>query len=157
MSKGAPGGQPAATSLERSLGVFSATTLIIGSMIGSGIFIAPSIMASYVATPGVYLGLWLIGGVLTLLGAFAYGELAAMMPRAGGKYVYLREAFGPLVGFLYGWTLFLVIQTGFNAAVAFAFAKFLGGVGLAVGENDLVFRLGAFTLSRAQLVAVAVL
>src|SRR5262249_11379796 len=100
--------------LERSLGVFSATTLIVGSMIGSGIFIAPSIMAANVATPGVYLGLWIIGGILTLLGALSYGELCSMMPRAGGQYVFLREAFGPLVAFLYGWTVFLVIQTGFN-------------------------------------------
>lgn len=146
-----------AETLERRLGVFSATTLIVGSMIGSGIFIAPSIMAGLVATPGIYLGLWLLGGALTLLGALAYGELCAMMPRAGGQYVFLREAFGPLVGFLYGWTVFLVIQSGFNAAVAIAFSKFLGGVGLHLGENDLVFKLGFFTLSRAQLVAVAVI
>jgi len=126
-------------------------------MIGSGIFIAPSIMAGYVASPGVYLSLWLIGGALTLLGALAYGELCAMMPRAGGQYVFLREAFGPLTGFLYGWTVFLIIQSGFNAAVAIAFSKFLGGVGLHLGENDLVWKLGFFTLSRAQLVAVAVI
>jgi APA family basic amino acid/polyamine antiporter len=143
--------------LERRLGVFSATTIIVGSMIGSGIFIAPSIMAGYVATPGIWLGLWLVGGVLTLLGALAYAELCAMMPHAGGQYVFLREAFGPLTAFLYGWTLFLVIQTGFNAAVAIAFAKFLGGVGLRVGETDVVLRLGSFTLSRAQIVAVGVI
>jgi APA family basic amino acid/polyamine antiporter len=143
--------------LERRLGVFSATTLIVGSMIGSGIFIAPSIMAGLIGTPGVYLGLWLIGGALTLLGALAYGELCAMMPRAGGQYVFLREAFGPAVGFLYGWTVFLVIQSGFNAAVAIAFSKFLGGVGLPLGEADIVLQLGFFTLSRAQLVAVAVI
>jgi APA family basic amino acid/polyamine antiporter len=144
--------------LERRLGVFSATTLIVGSMIGSGIFIAPSIMASYVATPGIWLGLWLIGGVLTLLGALSYAELCAMMPHAGGQYVFLREAFGSVVSFLYGWTLFLVIQTGFNAAVAIAFAKFLGGVGLHVGENDVVLAVGGHVvLSRAQLVAVAVI
>src|SRR3954462_11908450 len=146
-----------AETLERRLGVFSATTLIVGSMIGSGIFIAPSIMAGLIATPGVYLGLWLVGGILTLLGALAYGELCAMMPRAGGQYVFLREAFGPLVGFLYGWTVLLVIQSGFNAAVAIAFSKFLGGVGLHLGENDLVVQLGALTISRAQLVAVAVI
>jgi basic amino acid/polyamine antiporter, APA family len=146
-----------AETLERRLGVFSATTLIVGSMIGSGIFIAPSIMAGYVATPGVYLGLWLIGGALTLLGALAYGELCAMMPKAGGQYVFLREAFGPLVGFLYGWTVFLVIQSGFNAAVAIAFSKFLGGVGLPLGEGDIIFKLGFFTLSRAQVVAVGVI
>jgi basic amino acid/polyamine antiporter, APA family len=146
-----------ADTLERRLGVFSATTLIVGSMIGSGVFIAPSIMAGLVATPGVYLALWIVGGALTLLGALAYGELCAMMPRAGGQYVFLREAFGPLVGFLYGWTVLLVIQTGFNAAVAIAFAKFLGGVGVHAGEMDIVFSVGAFSLSRAQLVAVAVI
>src|SRR5580692_3632421 len=106
--------------LQRRLGVFSATTIIVGSMIGSGIFIAPSIMAGYVATPGVWLGLWLGAGLLTLLGALSYAELAAMMPSAGGQYVYLREAFGPAVGSVYGWTVFLVIQTGINAAVAIA-------------------------------------
>jgi APA family basic amino acid/polyamine antiporter len=145
------------STLHRRLGVFSATTIIVGSMIGSGIFIAPSIMAGYVATPGTWLGLWFIGGGLTLLGALAYAELCAMMPHAGGQYVFLREAFGKVVAFLYGWTLFLVIQTGFNAAVAIAFAKFLGGVGLRVGENDLVLSLGAWSLSRAQLVAVGVI
>ena len=149
---------PSAQKLERRLGVFSATTLIVGSMIGSGIFIAPSIMAGYVAAPWIWLGLWLVGGALTLLGALSYAELCAMMPQAGGQYVFLREAFGPVVSFLYGWTLFLVIQTGFNAAVAIAFAKFLGGVGLHVGENDVVFSVAGHTLlSRAQLVAVAVI
>lgn len=143
--------------LERRLGVFSATTIVVGSMIGSGVFIAPSITAGYVASPGVWLGLWLLGGALTLLGALSYGELCAMMPHAGGQYVFLREAFGPVVAFLYGWTLFLVIQTGTNAAVAIAFAKYLGGVGLPLGEKDIVFTLGAFALSRAQLVAVAVI
>ena len=143
--------------LDRRLGVFSATTIIVGSMIGSGIFIAPSIMAGYVATPGTWLGLWLVGGGLTLLGALAYAELCAMMPHAGGQYVFLRAAFGEVTAFLYGWTLFLVIQTGFNAAVAIAFAKFLGGVGLRVGETDLVLSLGGWSLSRAQVVAVGVI
>jgi APA family basic amino acid/polyamine antiporter len=143
--------------LERRLGVFSATMIIVGSMIGSAIFIAPSIMASYVASPGLWLGLWLTGGVLTLLGALAYAELCAMMPHAGGQYVFLRESFGPLVAFLYGWTLFLVIQTGFNAAVSIAFAKFLAGVGLRMGETDLVFSVGRLTVSRAQVVAVGVI
>jgi APA family basic amino acid/polyamine antiporter len=145
------------TALERRLGVFSATAIIVGSMVGSGIFIAPSIMAGYVATPGVWLGLWLVGGLLTLLGALSYGELCAMMPHAGGQYVFLREAFGSLAAFLYGWTFFLVIQTGTNAAVAIAFAKFLGGVGLRAGEGDVVLSFGAYTLSRAQVVAVGVI
>jgi APA family basic amino acid/polyamine antiporter len=146
-----------ATTLERRLGVFSATTIVVGSMIGSGIFIAPSIMAGYVAAPGVWLGLWLVGGALTLLGALSYAELCAMMPHAGGQYVFLREAFGPLVAFLYGWTVLLVIQTGTNAAVAIAFAKYLGGVGLPLGEKDVVLSVGGFVLSRAQLVAVGVI
>src|SRR3984885_11800841 len=152
-----PPSRAAAPTLDRRLGAFSATTIIAGSMIGSGIFIAPSIMAGYIASPGVWLGLWVVGGALTLLGALSYAELCAMMPHAGGQYVFLREAFGPTVAFLYGWTLFLVIQTGFNAAVAIAFAKFLGGVGLRVGENDVVWSAGSFALSRAQLVAVAVI
>jgi basic amino acid/polyamine antiporter, APA family len=143
--------------LERRLGVFSATTIIVGSMIGSGIFIAPSIMAGFIASPGLWLGLWIVGGALTLLGALSYAELAAMFPSAGGQYVFLREAFGPRVAFLYGWTLFLVIQSGFNAAVAIGFAKFLGGVDLQAGEADIVLSLGGFTLSRAQLVATAVI
>jgi APA family basic amino acid/polyamine antiporter len=147
---------PAGT-LERRLGVFTATTIIVGSMIGSGIFIAPSIMAGYIASPGLWLGLWLVGGALTLFGALSYAELCAAMPHAGGQYVFLREAFGPVTAFLYGWTLFLVIQTGTNAAVAIAFAKYLGGVGLHVGEKDIVLHLGAFTVSRAQIVAVGVL
>ena len=146
-----------AATLERRLGVFSATTLIVGSMIGSGIFIAPSIMAGYVATPGVWLGVWLLGGLLTLLGALAYAELAALMPRAGGQYVYLREAFGRPVAFLYGWTVFLVIQTGINAAVAIAFAKFLGGVGLHAGEADTIATIAGLSFSRGQVVAVCVI
>jgi APA family basic amino acid/polyamine antiporter len=143
--------------LERRLGTFSATAIIVGSMIGSGIFIAPSIMAAYVASPPVWLGLWGVAGILTLLGALSYAELAAMMPDAGGQYVFLREAFGPRVAFLYGWTLFLVVQTGFNAAVAIAFAKFLGGVGIRAGEDDVVAAVAGLTVSRAQLVAVAVI
>lgn len=143
--------------LERRLGVFSASTLIIGSMIGSGIFIAPSIMAGQIASPGVFLGLWVIGGVLTLLGALSYAELAAMMPHAGGQYVFLREAFGPGTAFLYGWTLFLVIQTGFHAAVAIAFAKYLGVLGLPVGEDDVLVTLGPLSISSASIVACVVI
>ncbi len=149
--------EPAAPKLERRLGVFSASTLIIGSMIGSGIFIAPSIMAGHVAAPGVFLGLWIVGGALTLLGALSYAELAAMMPHAGGQYVFLREAFGRGTAFLYGWTLFLVIQTGFHAAVAIAFAKYLGVLGLPVGEGDVLFTAGPLSISSASLVACAVI
>ena len=100
--------------------------VVVGSMIGSGIFIVSADMARQVGSPGWLLVAWLITGVLTLAAALSYGELAAMMPRAGGQYVYLREAFSPLWGFLYGWTLFLVIQTGTIAAVGVGFARFLG-------------------------------
>jgi APA family basic amino acid/polyamine antiporter len=126
-------------------------------MIGSGIFIAPSLMAKNVAAPGIYLGLWVLGGLFTLLGAFSYGELSALMPRAGGQYVFLREAFGPLPGFLYGWTLFLVIQSGFNAAVSIAFAKYLGVFFPSIGEAHLLLQLGPIRVSSAQAVAVLVI
>ncbi len=146
-----------APALERRLGTFSATTLIVGSMIGSGIFIAPSIMAGQIASPVVLLGLWIVGGILTLVGALSYAELAAMMPHAGGQYVFLREAFGRPTAFLYGWTLFLVIQTGFNAAVAIAFAKYLGVLGLPVGENDVLFTVGPVSISSAGVVGCGVI
>ena len=131
-------------------------------MIGSGIFIAPSLMAKNIAAPGIYLGLWVLAGVFTLLGAFSYGELAAMMPEAGGQYVYLRRAFGPLPGFLYGWTLFLVIQSGFIAAVAIAFAKYLGVFLPAIGEQRVLLQIplggiGSITISSAQAVAIVVI
>lgn len=112
--------------LTQGLGLFSSTALVIGSMIGSGIFIVDADIARGTNSPALYLGAWVITGVMTMIGALSYGELAAMMPKAGGQYVYLREALGPLWGFLFGWTLFLVIQTGTIAAVCVAFGKFLG-------------------------------
>lgn len=143
--------------LARELSLFDAAAIIVGSVIGSGIFFAPSIMAAYVETPGLLLGLWILGGVLTLCGALAYGELAAAFPRAGGQYVYLREAFGPLLGFLYGWTFLLAINTGLVAAVAVAFAKTLGVFVPAVGEGSELARVGGFRLSSAQPVALVVI
>jgi APA family basic amino acid/polyamine antiporter len=110
----------------KGLGLTSATTLVMGSMIGSGIFIVSAEIAREVNSPALLLGAWLVTGFMTIVGALSYGELAAMMPKAGGQYVYLRESLGPLWGFLYGWTLFLVIQTGTVAAVGVAFGKFLG-------------------------------
>lgn len=110
----------------KGLGLTSATTLVMGSMIGSGIFIVSAEIARLTNSPALLIGAWLVTGFLTITGALAYGELAAMMPHAGGQYVYLRESLGPLWGFLYGWTLFLVIQTGTIAAVGVAFGKFLG-------------------------------
>src|SRR5205807_9698237 len=119
---------PAATEqkLVRGLGLLDSTMLVAGSMIGSGIFIVSADIARLVGSAGWLLVVWAVTGVLTMVAALSYGELAAMMPRAGGQYVYLREAYSPLWGFLYGWTLFLVIQTGTIAAVAVAFARFLG-------------------------------
>lgn len=114
------------TEFVKGLGLTSATTLVMGSMIGSGIFIVSADIARQVGSPALLIGAWLVTGFMTIVGALSYGELAAMMPRAGGQYVYLREALGPLWGFLYGWTLFLVIQTGTIAAVGVAFGKFLG-------------------------------
>ncbi len=110
----------------KGLGLISATTLVMGSMIGSGIFIVSAEIARETSSPALLIGAWLVTGFLTITGALAYGELAAMMPQAGGQYVYLRESLGPLWGFLYGWTLYLVIQTGTIAAVGVAFGKFLG-------------------------------
>jgi len=108
------------------IGLVSSTTLVAGSMVGSGIFIVSAEIARTVGSPGLLLVTWIIAAFMTLIAALAYGELAAAMPHAGGQYVYLREAFSPLYGFLYGWGLFLVIQTGTVAAVCVGFAKFLG-------------------------------
>jgi APA family basic amino acid/polyamine antiporter len=110
----------------KGLGLTSSTMLVMGSMIGSGIFIVSSEISREVGSPALLIGAWLVTGFMTIVGALSYGELAAMMPRAGGQYIYLRESLGPLWGFLYGWTLFLVIQTGTIAAVGVAFGKFLG-------------------------------
>src|SRR5262245_14634732 len=115
---------PNGAGFQQRLGLFDATMLVAGTMIGSGIFIVSADIARTVGSSGWLLFVWILTGVITILGALSYAELAAMMPHAGGQYVYLREAFGPLWGFLYGWALFLVIQTGTIAAVAVAFAKF---------------------------------
>lgn len=110
----------------QSLNLFDSMAITMGSMIGSGIFIVSSDIARNVGSPGWLLVIWAITAVMTVLAAASYGELAGMMPQAGGVYVYLREAFSPLFGFLYGWTLFMVIQCGTIAAVGMAFAKFSG-------------------------------
>jgi APA family basic amino acid/polyamine antiporter len=148
--------EPGPVGLVRGLGLLDATLLIVGSVIGSGIFFAPSIMAGYLQSPGLLLGLWVLGGLLTLAGALSYAELAAAMPRAGGQYVFLSEAFSPLFGFLYGWTLLLAISTGFVAAVAVAFAKTLGFFLPGVGEEHALFTLLGTTITTAQLAALVV-
>src|SRR2546428_8793769 len=121
----------AETGLVRGLGLFDATMIVVGSMIGSGIFIVAADIARQTGSPGGLLLTWILTGLLTISAALSYGELAALFPHAGGQYVYLREAYSPLWGFLYGWTLFLVIQTGTIAAGAVGFASHLGGLGTA--------------------------
>jgi basic amino acid/polyamine antiporter, APA family len=130
-ARDARSGEPATTldtEFHRGLGLYDSTMLVVGAMIGSGIFIVSAEMARNIGSPGWLLGAWVVTGLLTVVGALSYGELAAMMPRAGGQYVYLREAFSPIWGFLYGWTLFLVIQTGTIAAVGVGFARYLGAL-----------------------------
>lgn len=149
------------TEFTRGLGLYDSTMVVVGSMIGSGIFIVSADMARDVGSSGWLLVAWLLTGALTVVGALSYGELAAMMPRAGGQYIYLREAFSPLWGFLYGWTLFLVIQTGTIAAVAVGFARYLGVLWPWVSEQRYLIApvhvsTGyALSLSTAQLVGLA--
>jgi len=151
------------TGFRRELGLFDSTMVVAGSMIGSGIYIVSAAMARELGSPGWLLVAWVITGVLTITAALSYGELAAMMPHAGGQYVYLREAYSPLWGFLYGWTLFTVIQTGTIAAVGVAFGRFLGILVPSVAEdNYLVAPIHlstgyAVSLSTAQLVAIVLI
>ena len=163
----------------RELGLFDATMLVAGSMIGSGIFIVSADIARDVGSAGWLLLVWVLTGVVTVMGALTYAELSAMMPQAGGQYVFLREAYSPLWGFLYGWTVFVVIQTGSIAAVSVAFAKFLGVLIPPLGTDQILFRKSGldifwsfplpwmeepivffqrqeFTISAGQLVAVVV-
>ncbi|HWF38342.1 MAG TPA: amino acid permease [Candidatus Acidoferrales bacterium] len=133
---------PASAHLVQGLGLFSATAIVAGSMIGSGIFIVPADISRNVGSPALLIAAWLVTAAMTIIGALSYGELAAMMPKAGGQYVYLREALGPMWGFLYGWTLFLVIQTGTLAAVAVAFGKFLGVFFPGVSASHWLWHIG---------------
>jgi len=148
------------TGFVRGLGLLDSTTIVAGSMIGSGIFIVSAEMSRQVGSPGWLLVAWVVTGLLTVIGALSYGELAAMMPKAGGQYVYLREAFSPMWGFLYGWTLFMVIQTGTIAAVAVGFARYFGVLWPTLSESNYIVKpihLGssyAISLSTAQLVGL---
>jgi APA family basic amino acid/polyamine antiporter len=139
----------------KGLGLADATALVMGSMIGSGIFIVSSDVAREVRSPGLLILCWILAAALTLIAALSYGELAAVMPQAGGQYVYLREAFGRLWGFLYGWTLFLVIQTGTIAAVAVAFAKYTGIFLPSVSADHYVLGSGGVGITTQQLLAIA--
>ncbi len=148
------------TGFIRGLGLLDSTMIVAGSMIGSGIFIVSGGISKQVGSPGWLLVVWIVTGLLTLMAALSYGELAAMMPKAGGQYVYLREAFSPMWGFLYGWTLFLVIQTGTIAAVGVGFARYLGVLYPSVGESKYIIEPieistnYAISLSTAQLVGI---
>ncbi|HEY0544382.1 MAG TPA: amino acid permease [Pyrinomonadaceae bacterium] len=149
--------------LERGLGLLDATMIVVGSMIGSGIFITSAESARLVGSPGWLLAAWALAGVLTITGALCCAELAAMMPRAGGQYVFLREAYNPALGFLFGWSLLLVMQTGTIAAVAIAFANFMGVLTNKVSATNYIIEprriLGSYavSLSTQQLVAIAVI
>lgn len=139
---------------KRELGLIDSTMIVIGSMIGSGIFIVSADIARTVGSPGYLLLVWLITGAITITAALSYGELAGMLPHAGGQYVYLREAYNPLVGFLYGWTLFLVIQTGTIAAVAVAFAKYTAVLIPWFSEKNILLSIFGLKISAAQLLAI---
>ncbi len=143
--------------LVKGLGLLDATTLVMGSMIGSGIFIVAADIGRQVNSPGLLILTWLVAAALTITAALSYGELAAAMPHAGGQYVYLRESFGPLSGFLYGWTLFLVIQTGTIAAVAVAFAKFTGVFLPSISADRYLLGAGKIGVTTQQALAIAVL
>ncbi|TGD80639.1 APC family permease [Hymenobacter wooponensis] len=142
---------------QRAITLFDAVMIVTGSMIGSGIFIVSAGIAKLVGSAGWLLVVWLITGFITLAGAVSYGELSSMFPKVGGQYVYLREAYNKLVAFLYGWTLFLVIQTGVIAAVAVAFARFTGVLLPWFSETNVLFSVGSFQFSTVQLLAIVLL
>src|SRR5438093_4848581 len=160
MAEAAAVAQTKTTGFVRGLGLLDSTMIVAGSMIGSGIFIVSGGISKQVGSPGWLRVAWTITGLLTVIGALSYGELAAMMPKAGGQYVYLREAFSPMWGFLYGWTLFMVIQTGTLAAVAVGFARYFGVLWPTLSESNYIIKpihLGssyAISLSTAQLVGL---
>lgn len=141
--------------VSRGLNLLDSSMLIIGSMIGSGIFIVSAGIARDVQTPGLLMLSWIVAGLITILGALSYGELAAAMPKAGGQYVYLKEAYNKLIAFLYGWTLFAVIQTGTIAAVGVAFAKFTGVFFPSISADNYLLETSFINLSTQQLLAIA--
>ena len=149
--------QPEATSFQRSLGLLDGTMLVAGSMIGSGIFIVSADIARNVGSAGYLILVWVLTAIMTVVAAVSYGELSAMYPRAGGQYVYLREAYNRLIAFLYGWAFFAVIQTGTIAAVGVAFSKFAAYIFPAVSEKNILFEAGSFKLHAAQLVSIAMI
>jgi APA family basic amino acid/polyamine antiporter len=143
---------------KKEIKLFDAVMLVAGTMIGSGIFIVSADISRNVGSSGWMLVTWLISGFITMAGALSYGELSGMFPKAGGQYIYLKEAYGKLIAFLYGWTLFLVIQTGTIAAVGVAFAKFTGVIWPTLGENHILYSNAAntFKITAAQCLAIVV-
>ena len=143
--------------LIKGLGLVDSTTLVMGSMIGSGVFIVAADISRQVQSPGLMMMTWFVTAALTMIAALSYGELAAAMPHAGGQYVYLREAFGPLAGFLFGWTMFAVIQTGTIAAVAVAFAKYTGIFFPYISDQNYLVGGGGIGVTTQQGLAIAVI
>ena len=140
---------------KREIKLFDAIMIVAGTMIGSGIFIVSSDIARNVGSSGFLLLIWVVTGFITIAGALSYGELAGMFPKAGGQYVYLREAWGKPVAFLYAWTLFLVIQTGTIAAVGVAFAKYTGVLlPNIISEKNILFQIGNFAINSVQILAI---
>jgi APA family basic amino acid/polyamine antiporter len=139
---------------KRELGLLDGTMLVVGSMIGSGIFIVSSDMVRQVGSAGWLIAIWGLTALLTIVAAVSYGELSAMFPKAGGQYVYLKEAYGKLIGFLYGWSFFAVIQTGTIAAVGVAFSKFAAYLYPPLSEKNIIFEVGNFQLHAAQIVSI---
>jgi APA family basic amino acid/polyamine antiporter len=143
--------------LQKRVNLFDGISIVVGAMIGSGIFIVSADIARKVGSPGWLLVVWLITGIITLIGAISYGELASMMPQVGGQYIYLKEAYHPLIGFLFGWTTFLVIQCGTIAAVAVAFAKFSGVLFPWIAEENILFHLGPLKISSTMIIAIVMI
>lgn len=143
--------------LQKRVNLFDGISIVAGAMIGSGIFIVSADIARNVGSPGWLLIVWIITGIITMIGAISYGELASMMPHVGGQYVYLKEAYHPLIGFLFGWTTFLVIQCGTIAAVAVAFAKFSGVLFPWISEKNVLFVVGPLKIKSTMIVAIAMI
>ena len=145
------------TSFKPRLGVWDATMIVSGSMIGSGIFIVSADILRNVGSSGWLITVWLLAGFMTIAAAVSYGELSGMFPKAGGQYVYLKEAYNPLTAFLYGWSLFAVIQTGTIAAVGVAFSKFLAYLVPGVSEDIVLLDIGFLKISPAQVVSIFII
>jgi basic amino acid/polyamine antiporter, APA family len=143
--------------LQKRVTLFDGVSIVAGAMIGSGIFIVSADIARNVGSPGWLMAVWLITGIITIIGALSYGELAAMMPSVGGQYVYLRESYHPLIGFLFGWTTFLVIQCGSIAAVAVGFAKFSGVIFPWISDANVLFTVASLKITTTQMVAIGLI